>query len=52
MSDDMRGTRHDAETEAVDEVILRAHLDGECPGPPKCGYCMDDQNRGDEALGG
>jgi hypothetical protein len=43
---------YDAEVEAIDQERMRAHEAGECEGAPECWSCVDEQERGDESLGG
>ena len=53
MKDDIRGTRHDYETELIEDDKAGKHPDN-CPGVPVCGDCLDEQAEitRDEAIGG
>lgn len=43
---------HDHVTEIIEYTLRQLHEAGECPGAPLCGYCQDDQERGEESRGG
>jgi len=49
---DYWGCRADYDHELDGEAEKRAHDEGECQGLPYCDYCLDDQRRAEEALGG
>ena len=55
MRGDPRGTRHDAEVEAIDQAARLSHLAGECRGAKRgCDYCLAEQAEiiADDAQGG
>ena len=47
---------HDCDHDYIEELInyteRQLHNAGECKGAPECGYCLDDQERGDQSQGG
>ncbi len=43
MKENKYGTKHDYEQELSEALELELHETGKCGGPPRCGYCLDEQ---------
>ena len=52
MREDVHRCQADREHELIGEAEKRAHDEGECKGAPRCDYCVLEQERGEESLGG
>ena len=52
MKDNAHETYHDYEQELIGIAEQESHDAGECKGPPRCVPCLDEQERGEESLGG
>jgi hypothetical protein len=48
MKENIYQTQHDYEQEQIEQRELEAHERRECPGAPRCGYCLDEQQLQEE----
>ena len=52
MTDHGHNCAHEVEQERIEQAQREAHEAENCEGPPRCGYCVDMQEMGEQALGG